>query len=296
MAALSFQTYIDKENSSSFQSKKVTGLKKGLGLKVGKTLDENFVTPRKALGNINKENQGVKAFGLKQGSVNPLKPLKLADSTNLVTPRKALGSINKDPRAASIKTPSLKQLCNPDSGKPENLKKSSKPQIDLGKKQKTVAPQLKLTKQPIVPTRHQVEEIEHMYIPLDNEEDDFEDIMPKSERISTYISKLISWRPPCFGNPHFSDAEEERYDEDLMKKREDIAQRLGQNLPNNDLIEPVMSEEEFLSVEPLEEIPLPTLASISAGAESFPGLDDSVDIVTSMGTLQLHDLSPVLNT
>ncbi|XP_062604631.1 uncharacterized protein LOC134266403 [Saccostrea cucullata] len=127
-------------------------------------------------------------------------------------------------------------------------------------------------------------------------EDDFEDIMPKSERISTYITKLISWRPPCFGNHPFSDEEEERYDEDMMKKREDIAQRLGQNLPNNDLIEPVMSEEEFLSVEPLEEIPLPTLASISAGVESFPGLDDSVDIVTSMGTLQLHDLSPVLNT
>lgn len=57
-----------------------------------------------------------------------------------------------------------------------------------------------------------------------------------------------------------------------------------------------MSEEEFFSVEPIEDIPLPSLASISASAESFPGLDDSVDIVTGMGTLQLRDLSPCLNT
>lgn len=92
------------------------------GVKSGKGLDENFVTPRKALGNLNKENQGLKAFGLKQNSANPLKPLKLADNTNLVTPRKALGNINKDPRAASIKTPSLKPSLNQGSGKPGNLK------------------------------------------------------------------------------------------------------------------------------------------------------------------------------
>lgn len=92
------------------------------GVKSGKGLDENFVTPRKALGNLNKENQGLKAFGLKQNSANPLKPLKLADNTNLVTPRKALGNINKDPRAASIKTPSLKPSSNQGSGKPDNFK------------------------------------------------------------------------------------------------------------------------------------------------------------------------------
>jgi hypothetical protein len=92
------------------------------GMKPGKVLDQNLVTPRKALGNINKENQGLKVFGLKQNSANPLKPLKLADNTNLVTPRRALGSINKDPRAASIKTPSFKPFCDPASGKPENIK------------------------------------------------------------------------------------------------------------------------------------------------------------------------------
>lgn len=95
-------------------------LKNISGVKPGKGLDQNLVTPRKALGNINKENQGLK--GLKQGSANPLKPLKLADNTNLITPRRALGNINKDPRAASIKTPSLKPSCNPGSLKPENIK------------------------------------------------------------------------------------------------------------------------------------------------------------------------------
>lgn len=66
-------------------------------------------------------------------------------------------------------------------------------------------------------------------------EDDYEDIMPKADRISTYISKLISWRPPCFGDFPFSDEEESLSEEEVLRRREDIAQRLGQNLPNNDL-------------------------------------------------------------
>jgi hypothetical protein len=57
-----------------------------------------------------------------------------------------------------------------------------------------------------------------------------------------------------------------------------------------------MSEEDFLHVEPLEDVPLPSLASISASTEFFPSLDDSIDVVTKMGTLQLRDLSPCLNT
>jgi len=303
MAALSFQTYVDKENSSSFASRKASGLKKSLGFKPGKGVDENFVTPRKALGNLNKENQGLKSFGLKQNSANPLKPLKLTDSTNLVTPRKALGNINKDPRAASIKTPSLKPSCQPGSAQPNDVKKaSSKSSNDLGKKQKTGGPQLKFPKLLVAPQGQQMEEIEHMYIPPPprDADDDFEDIMPKSERISSYISKLISWRPPCFGDYPFSDEEEERSEEEMMKKREDIAQRLGQNLSSEDPIEPVMSEEDFLSTEPLADIPLPSLdiplpslLPLHSVNNSFSGLDDSVDITNSMGTLQLHNLSPV---
>lgn len=297
MAALSFQTYIDKENSSSLSSRKANGLRKGLGVKSGKGLDENFVTPRKALGNLNKENQGLKAFGLKQNSANPLKPLKLADNTNLVTPRKALGNINKDPRAASIKTPSLKPSLNQGSGKPDNFKKlSSKPSNEQGQKPKSAAPTLKLGKL-LAPISQQVEDIEHMYIPPPGDtEDDYEDIMPKADRISTYISKLISWRPPCFGDFPFSDEEESLSEEEVLRRREDIAQRLGQNLPNNDLDVQLMADEDFLALEPLEDIPLPSMASISACDSSFPGLDDSVDIVSSMGTLQLRDLSPLQKT
>lgn len=66
-------------------------------------------------------------------------------------------------------------------------------------------------------------------------EDDYEDIMPKADRISTYISKLISWRPPCFGDFPFSDEEETLSEEEVLRRREDIAHRLGQNLPSNDL-------------------------------------------------------------
>lgn len=58
----------------------------------------------------------------------------------------------------------------------------------------------------------------------------------------------------------------------------------------------VMADEDFLALEPLEDIPLPSMASISACDSSFPGLDDSVDIVSSMGTLQLRDLSPLQKT
>lgn len=267
------------------------------GVKSGKGLDENFVTPRKALGNLNKENQGLKAFGLKQNSANPLKPLKLADNTNLVTPRKALGNINKDPRAASIKTPSLKPSLNQGSGKPDNFKKlSSKPSNVQGQKPKSAAPQLKLGKL-LAPISQQVEDIEHMYIPPPSDaEDDYEDIMPKADRISTYISKLISWRPPCFGDFPFSDEEETLSEEEVLRRREDIAHRLGQNLPSNDLDMQVMADEDFLALEPLEDIPLPSMASISACDSSFPGLDDSVDIVSSMGTLQLCELSPLQKT
>lgn len=58
----------------------------------------------------------------------------------------------------------------------------------------------------------------------------------------------------------------------------------------------VMADEDFLALEPLEDIPLPSMASISACDSSFPGLDDSVDIVSSMGTLQLCELSPLQKT
>ena len=61
-----------------------------------------------------------------------------------------------------------------------------------------------------------------------------------------------------------------------------------------------MSEEDFLSTEPLADIPLPSLdiplpslLQLHSVNNSFSGLDDSVDITNSMGTLQLHDLSPV---
>lgn len=57
-----------------------------------------------------------------------------------------------------------------------------------------------------------------------------------------------------------------------------------------------MADEDFLALEPLEDIPLPSMASISACDSSFPGLDDSVDIVSSMGTLQLCELSPLQKT
>lgn len=47
-----------------------------------------------------------------------------------------------------------------------------------------------------------------------NLEDDFEDIWPKSERISTYIKKLVNWRPPClFGDLPVSEDEDEETEE-----------------------------------------------------------------------------------
>jgi hypothetical protein len=48
-----------------------------------------------------------------------------------------------------------------------------------------------------------------------NLEDDFEDIWPKSERISTYIKNLVNWRPPClFGDlPESEDDEDEEIEE-----------------------------------------------------------------------------------
>ena len=57
--------------------------------------------------------------------------------------------------------------------------------------------------------------------------DDFEDLWPKKERVSTYIEKLISWRPPClFGIHAISDDEEEVDEEKRIQDMMDLIDSL----------------------------------------------------------------------
>lgn len=65
----------------------------------------------------------------------------------------------------------------------------------------------------------EIDDGRYMYILRNNQSlfvivDDFEDIWPKADRISTYLHNIIAWRPPCFQIHPDSDSEvEEEYEE-----------------------------------------------------------------------------------
>ena len=59
--------------------------------------------------------------------------------------------------------------------------------------------------------------------------DEDEDILPVKERASTYVTKLLSWRPQClFGTTPESDEEDEKEHQRIMEELDNLP------LPNDD--------------------------------------------------------------
>lgn len=254
MASLAFQPFVDKENAGSIGVRPNKG-QTGGGL--GKVFNKGnaFATPRRALGDVGNKtiDNGTSHKQIQKPSVIPLQNKGLQMKSSNVQPLSSRsGNVMQKPTVnENIKK---KVLCS--------TKVTTKPE-------------------PISHRKPDVEDIEYMHIP-NEEEDDFEDIWPKSERISTYIKKLVTWRPPClFGDlPESDDDEDEETEErerivelnrilesSVAKYSLDKTEMCGEEIPALDLV-----PDEY------EEIPLPCLS-----------LDNTLDIMSNIGPLELKE-------
>lgn len=160
------QQFFDKENVGASSS-----VKNRVGLTLGKQQQENacLVTPRQALGNINRDFSANRLTPLsKKLSKTPGTVKVFTENLESSKPRKALTSISENKLLADIK-----------------------------QKKSTAGPLSLICSSTSSRSTVHVDEIEHIHKPQDKE-DDYEDIFPKKERVSSYIDKLISWRPSCF--------------------------------------------------------------------------------------------------
>ncbi|XP_069139300.1 uncharacterized protein [Argopecten irradians] len=263
MASMTFMPYVDKENagshgihSSKGQQRSSSGL--GAGKVFGSSSQNQLVTPRKALGDVSNRNL----------------------------------SLNSNSKGLKPQKPEFKQPA-PQQQKGQKLK---------GNKPKTITQLSVMVK--VAPTLMNdivhnmlfnifvdfLVQIEHgilIFVCIFSD-DDFEDIWPKSERISTYISQLISWRPPCLFS-HLPDSGDETDEEEDRKKRMEKMDNMLQNMP-----EPPSSICDLQELdddglwEPEPEISVPFPSDLELLEVSLP-LDDSVEILQNVGQLKIHD-------
>ncbi|XP_041370547.1 uncharacterized protein LOC121384295 isoform X2 [Gigantopelta aegis] len=257
MAALQFQIHTDQENLGSHVTAPKGHQRTVSGIR-GKTFQSGtpYVnpTPRKALGDVNC-NRGPPLSGKPPA---PLKPL-------------ANKSVTKKPVQNILKQSGLQKE---NKGLGVKVKHSSENrqskhgQKEGNKKLKCSAPEvIHITAEQRLPPAD-VDEIEKMPV-APKTEDDFEDIWPKKERVSTYIEKLISWRPPClFGVHAYSDEEEEEDGEKRLKEMMDLIDSLPKPAGIKDEYD--ISEEELQAPE-FENVPLPSIDDLS-----FPFIDETV--------------------
>ncbi|OWF49493.1 uncharacterized protein LOC110451710 [Mizuhopecten yessoensis] len=249
MASMTFMPYVDKENAGS------------LGIHPGK-------------------GQQRASSGLGGGKVFGSSAQK-----KLVTPRRALGDVSNRGLSLNSNSQGLKQQKPAFKPPSSQQKKGLKLQ---GNKQSNVLQTKTVTKEKAVPIEPHYDEIEHMHIPKKIEDDDFEDIWPKSERISTYISQLISWRPPCPFS-HLPESGDETDEEEERKKRMEDLYNVLDNMPKPlpsvcDL--PDLDDDNIWVPEPVEAVSFPS--SVDFCEISLP-LDDSLDILPYVGELRLHE-------
>ncbi|XP_046327461.1 uncharacterized protein LOC124111725 [Haliotis rufescens] len=266
MAALRFQIHVDKENASSLgvNPKLRNGSTSGIRGKVfQESITPGLTKPRKALGDVNTPASS--------------------------RPRKALGDVNGTSggilKPVKGKSGGLKPLSlNPQSfKKPEGKRSQEK---GLRKQEPKISVPVLQTARSCQPASSLCEDIEQMHV--EKEPDDDEDVWPARERISTYIDKLISWRPPCLYNT-WSDSDDE---EDDRKIQEMMGQLDALPTPKIAAVEDTIVHVESLTV-PLPEVDVP-FADISlldsSQNTSLPSLEDSYSIVPNPGTLQLKDI------
>ncbi|KAK6185668.1 hypothetical protein SNE40_007849 [Patella caerulea] len=258
---------------------------------------EGFITTNRAKGNR-------QALGNTSILQNRVKSIQNTNVSAFMTPRKTLGDIlNSQQTPHTIKGQSLK----PVGVKPAlNLQKSSiksKKNVSFRSRGIQEKENIKKPKQVLAPVSMKIEskqrkiecdDIEFMHPPEDVDKDDR--YPPQEERVSNYLNKLISWRPPClFGIPPVSEDEDEEAEERQRKERREALFDLD-NLDALAGIEPFEEEprfnEEDLSGPAMLEVDIPYIdETLPTLDDSLPSLDDSYscNISPSLGVLQLND-------
>ncbi|KAL3863720.1 hypothetical protein ACJMK2_005463 [Sinanodonta woodiana] len=252
MTSLSvFQPYIDKENTNSLVAHpKARNQSTGLGGKVyHNAKQKSLVTPRKALGDVNRDlqadvSQSEKGKGLQLQSLKSQQP---QPSKNLQF-RQPLNTASSSAK------------------KTESIKKS---------KSTSASTASKILLKPVLKKAPETEEIEKLYIYKDNlDDDDYEDIMPKKDRISTFLKKFQAWGPCLFGPAPDSETEEETEDEFDKKTMDEIISKMPP--PTLEPFSPTRSEISFEELlDNYEDIPIPPL-------------DDSINLIPNLGSLEIN--------
>lgn len=234
---------------------------------------------------VDKENTG--SLGIHSGkgqqrSSTGLGGGKLFSSNpqkSLVTPRRALGDVS-NVRSQSLKA--QKHAFKPPASQERKGLKLH------GTKQGQQLQMRSIAKEKNIPVEPHYDDIEHMHIPKDMQDDDFEDIWPKSERISTYISQLISWRPPCLFADYPASDDEVDEEEERRKRMEDLSNILDTMPEPPTFVDdvPELDEDILWIPEPLEDVPFPSSDELFDVSQP---LDDTLDILASVGPLRIHD-------
>ncbi|CAL1525945.1 unnamed protein product [Lymnaea stagnalis] len=190
MSALGFEVHIDKENATPAALFNKGGTLKSFGsINNGRHIQP---TPRKALIDVNNDARGQlgKDFGTnasKEMLFNSVKPC-----TKMSTGIENLQHGPHMKKPDSKKTLSLQQ--------PHG--KGLKHHKEFGLQPSTKKPERRQKRQ-------------HPPTHISDEEYDSDTIMPRHERLSTYVDKLLAWRPPClFGT--IPDSESDNEPDDLL--------------------------------------------------------------------------------
>jgi len=263
MSSLAFRVHFDKENDTP-----AALMGKGAGtLKSFGPRQKQFVqpTPRKALFDVNNELQLSSNKFVRGKDVKLQQPMKKSSTSAL--------RISKGGENTFVKKPELK---NGSTNKIRN---------------KTKGPVLKAPKVSSLVNTKPAPLAQHKLappVPLD-EEYDSDSIFPRSERLSTYVGQLFSWRPPClFGSIPDSEESDMSDDEDLY----DIL-----DLPVPDLPEVVeMDDDIFSSMVPLpvpeDLFPQPFTYKLShdqkeAGPSGLRPIDSDLDTLPVLGEFDI---------
>ncbi|XP_005089809.1 uncharacterized protein LOC101862232 [Aplysia californica] len=197
MAAIGFEVHVDKENATPAAVFNKGSVLKGFGPRRDKKLTQP--TPRKALFDVNNDQQLSKKVGL--GKESGL-------SGELSKPNKPGLKISSgvENKTDEVKKPEAKKVF-----RKKLPKKTKEPEAD------NKPPKV----QPSISTKQPSPSYPDPSIPEDDEEYDSDSIFPRTERLSTYVDKLFSWRPPClFGL--IPDSESDLSDPNLSSDSLDI--------------------------------------------------------------------------
>ncbi|XP_059159324.1 uncharacterized protein LOC131943310 isoform X2 [Physella acuta] len=255
MAALGFEVHVDKENAPSILHTKGSALK-SFGLRNNGKLAQP--TPRKALFDVNQDPRG--PVGKNFNSIDIKHNEKLF---NPVKPKVSSG-VENHPQGPGIKKSETRKTPAQHSHRKslKNTKNELPPVISATTKKVTRKP-------PVIQQQPDNDDCEY----------DSDTIFPRSERLSTYVDKLLAWRPPClFGTIPDSDTDCSE-PEEIM--HEEICEMPVSFVPVPEFLE--MDLENLMDELPPLEIP----EEFESPEKDTYMLDQTPDTSLSLGSLQV---------